>query len=473
MRLPGWLALLLMLLGGPASASAIEVPRLTDASVLAPSTGDLPEIRKRKFLRALVTYSRTDFAIMPDGRPLGLQVELLRQYENMLNRGVRREVDRVHIILIPTTFDRLLPDLLAGRGDIAASLLTVTRKRKRLVAFATGEGMGVNEILVTGKHIQPVPTIEALAGRTILVLRNSSYAEHLRALNRRLLAKGKRPIKVREADAHLLSEDILDMVNAGIVDMTVIDDYKARAWAPLLPNIRLQEDIVIKRGNAIGWAVRRNNPQLLASLSAFARTVRQGTLLGNMLFKRYYNAGWLKNPLADDKLSRFRKAIRVFERYAPRYGFDPLAVAAQAFQESGLDQRKRSPRGAIGILQVLPSTAADRHVRIENIHTLDGNVHAALKYMAFLRDHYFSAAAIRPLDRLAFTWAAYNAGPAKVQRMRALARDMGLNPNVWFGQVELAAARLTGRETVRYVRNIFKYYLAYQHLRSSVLGRAK
>ena len=42
---------------------------------------------------------------------------------------------------------------------------------------------------------------------------------------------------------------------------------------------------------------------------------------------------------------------------------------------------------------------------------------------------------------------------------------MGLNPNIWFGNVENAAAAVVGRATVQYVSNIYKYYIAYTVMR--------
>jgi len=135
---------------------------------------------------------------------------------------------------------------------------------------------------------------------------------------------------------------------------------------------------------------------------------------------------------------------------------------AQAYQESGLDHSKKSQRGALGIMQLLPSTAADPNVNVGDIGNLENNIHAGAKYLAFIRDRYFGDAAISTEDRLAFSWAAYNAGPARVRKMRDKARTMGLDPNIWFANVELAAGKMTGRETVQYVANIYKYYVAYK-----------
>jgi len=435
------------------------------------STDDLAAMRKRRQIRALVTYSRTDFVIKPDGKASGLQVELLNQYEKRLNKGIKREEKKTRVVLIPTTFARLLPDLSEGKGDIAAALLTVTPERQRNFAFASGQAMKIDELVVTHRSVKDIHRVEDLAGRKVHVLRNSSYAEHLRALNKQFSAKGLPAINIREADSELLSEDILEMVNAGILPITVIDDYKARLWAQVLPDIRVLEDVKVRSENTLGWAVRKNNPRLLKDLKGFVKTVKKGSMLGNMLFKRYLqDPRRIKNPLADSERSRFRELAGIFSTYADKYDFDMLAVAAQAYQESKLDHATRSHRGAVGIMQLLPSTAADPNVDIRDISKLENNIHAGVKYLAFLRDRYFSDPQITAKNRLAFSWAAYNAGPANVRKMRDKAKKMGLDPDVWFGNVELAAAKTVGREPVQYVRNILKYYVAYALVREKLMA---
>ncbi|WP_456404092.1 transglycosylase SLT domain-containing protein [Thiolapillus sp.] len=255
------------------------------------------------------------------------------------------------------------------------------------------------------------------------------------------------------------------MVNAGVVGLTVIDDYKAKLWAQVLPDIRVQENLAISQGNHLGWAVRNSNPELAADLGKFWKKVQKGSLMGNILIKRYYkNTRWIKNPGREQARKKFIHLLELFRKYGDEYGFDALALAAQGYQESELDQNRKSHRGAVGIMQLLPSTAKDKNVGIADISTEENNIHAGAKYMAFLRDRYFSDPAIRPDDRMAFSWAAYNAGPAKVRKMRAKAEAMGLDPNRWFGNVEIAAGKIVGRETVRYVANIFKYYAAYKLL---------
>lgn len=431
-------------------------------SIAEKFTGDLPEMRKRKRIRALVTYSKTDF-FFHKGVAKGVQVEFLREYEKFLNKGVKRAEDRLHITFLPVTFNELLPALQQGKGDIAAAFLTVTPDREKEVSFSSGGKLKVNELVVSHKTVAPLDTLEDLAGRTVYVLNNSSYAEHLRQLNKALRKKKLAPVKIEQSDPNLLSEDILELVNSGVVELTVVDDYKARLWKQVLPNIRVHEGLRVSENNTIGWATRKENTQLSASLNAFAAKVRKGTLLGNMLFKRYYGGtGWIDNPLSKEELGKLEAFVALFRKYGDRYGFDHLALLAQAFQESGLDHSKKSHRGAVGIMQLLPSTAADPNVDISRINKLENNIHAGTKYLAFIRDRYFNDEAINTENRLALTWAAYNAGPARVQKMRIKTEKMGLDPNIWFANVELAAGKMTGRETVQYVANIYKYYVAYK-----------
>jgi len=467
--LPGLLGLALLALAwGQAAASTPDLEdggSSVEALSLVPAdahTEDLGEMRRRGFIRVLVSPSRTDFFVA-GGLIRGIQADLAREFQKRLNEGIRREQDKIKLLFIPVTFDELLPALERGQGDIAAALLTMTPARLERVDFVSGREQAVDEILVTHAAAEPPPSLEALSGRELHVLRGSSYAEHLRAINREFAETGKDPIEIVEADAKLLSEDILELVNAGVIEATVIDDFKGRLWSEVLADIRLHDDIAIKRGNHVGWAIRKNNPELKASLEEFVRVVKRGTLLGNILFKRYFkDVRWIDNPLADDDRKRLERYVELFKKYGAQYDFDHLALAAQAFQESGLDHSRKSHRGALGLMQLLPSTAQDKNVGIPDISDPENNVHAGTKYLAFLRDRYFSEDGISDTDRLAFTWAAYNAGPAKVRKMRELAKTMGRDPNQWFGHVEVAAGRIVGRETVKYVADIYKYYIAYR-----------
>ncbi len=423
--------------------------------------GDLDAMREKGVLRALVTYSRTDF-FLDRGRIRGIQADFLREFEKQLNAGIEDPTRRTRVHFLPVAFDQLIPALNAGLGDVAAAFLTVTPARLEVVDFAASRRMEVDEIVVTHEAVPVLGGLEDLAGREVYVLRNSSYAEHLRSLNEGFRERGLAPVRVLEAEPHLLSEDILEMVNAGIVDITVVDSYLAELWARVLPALVLHHDLRLAEGNPVGWAVRKTNPLLKAELERFIAAKGKGSLIGNILFREYFeNTEWIEDPTGGEG-RRVDRYFALFREYGERYGFDELVLAALAFQESGLRHDRKSHRGAVGIMQLLPTTAADPNVGIPDISDVEDNIHAGAKYLAFLRDRYFADPAISEADRRALTWAAYNAGPAKVRRMRELATELGLDPNVWYGNVEVAAGRIVGRETVTYVANIQKYYVAYQ-----------
>jgi membrane-bound lytic murein transglycosylase MltF len=463
---------LVLLAGGVAAAaqdsagSAMSNSALTVPAVIREAfTGDLPQIRERGILRALVSPNRTDF-FLQGAQPRGLLVEALEQYRVTLNKGRTRREMQIAIKYVIVPFDELIPALLEGRGDIAVAHLTITPEREAKVAFVRGKENRVNELLVTHKGVTDISSLDDLSGRNMEVVAGSSYAQHLRGLSKRLIAEGKAPIEVKEANRHLATEDLLEMVNAGVIELTVADDYRARLWAKVLPDIVVREDVKVNVGGTLGWAVRKENPELLNSLEAVAPSLRAGTMIGNTLIKRYYgNTRWIKNPVSDAERAKLDRLMVLFRKYGEKYGFDWLALAAQGYQESALDQAAKSRAGALGIMQLLPSTASDPSVGIPDVSSEENNIHAGAKYMALLRDRYYNDPLLSKEDRVAFCWAAYNAGPGNVRRMRRMTKELGLDPNRWFGNVEHAALAIIGQETVQYVRNIYKYYLTYQSLR--------
>ena len=409
------------------------------------STADMSAMRKRGVIRVLVTYKRTDYFVV-NGQQRGFEYELMEQFERTINKGDKKGQLPLNIVYIPVPFDSLITNLVKGRGDIAAAGLTITPDRRKNVAFSTPYVRDINEVIVTTKSDQSIRSTEDLSGRVIYVLNGSSYVQHLAKLSEKFKNDGRPPVYIVEADPYLATEDILELVNAGIVEVTVADDHIARLWSDVLPNI----------------AVRKNNPDLLANVDDFLRSHRKGTKIGNVLFKRYYeNTRWIQNPLSKSSQDKLEKYHALFQKYASEYDFDWLLIAALAFQESRLNPKKKSHRGAVGIMQIKPTTAKDKHVRIDDVYKLENNVHAGVKYLAFLRDRYFTSPDFEHGASVHFSLAAYNAGPAKVRKMRARAKKMGLDPDIWFQNVERAAQQMVGSETTRYVANIYKYYLAY------------
>ncbi len=449
---------------GPESAgqgqAGITIEQFASERGFEVHTDDLPAIRERGHIRALVSFERTDFYLRGTEFS-GIEYELLREYEKHLNKGRSPRQRRIELYYLPLPFDRLLPALAQGLGDIAAAGLTATESRRELVAFSQPYISSVRELIVGHRQSRTIASLDDLSGRELAVTRGSSHLEHLERLNEGFRARGMAPVKIRKTNRYLHVQDLLEMVDARILEYTVADEHLARAWSGALPGLVLYDQAPLYTGGQIGWAVRQNNPELLADVNRFMRTHRKGTRLGNILYRRYFsNAERLGNPLAPATQRRLAELTDLFREFGDRYDFDWRRLMAQAYQESRLDHSRVSPAGAIGIMQVRPATAADPKVGIRDIHELRNNVHAGVKYMAFLRDRYFSSPGINRRERLRFAQAAYNAGPRRVARLRRKAAEMGLDPNRWFDNVEIAALRFVGQETVRYVANIEKYYLA-------------
>jgi membrane-bound lytic murein transglycosylase MltF len=258
-------------------------------------------------------------------------------------------------------------------------------------------------------------------------------------------------------------QDILEMVNAGLVQATVIDSHKATSWSSLLTEMIVRDDLVLQSGGKIAWAFRKDSPLLAEQVNEFVRGHRKGTLLGNVLIERYLgNVKWVSNSTSEWGLQRMQSLIDDFQASADETDLSWLMLVAQAYQESELDNNKVSPVGARGIMQIKPSTAADRNVGIDDISEPADNILAGARYMRFLMDRYFADAELDGLQQWFFALAAYNAGPARVRRLRNQAAAEGYDPDRWIDNVEVVASREIGRETVRYVSSIFKYYVAYQ-----------
>ena len=428
-------------------------------------TGDLDEMAEDRVIRVLMPYSRT-FYFFDGAQPRGISYELVKKFEKFINKKYKTKTLKIHTLVIPTPRENLLPMLAAGKGDLAVGNLTITKERLAQVDFSDPLGKGVDEILVSQAGEDTLNSIFDLAGKEIHARKSSSYYASLAKLNKTLKSLNKKEVKIVEADDNLEDEDLLEMLNAGLIDFMVIDSHKGEFWAQIFDKIQLHPEIKFRTEGKIGWAMRKNSPKLMAAVNEFVKDHKQGTLMGNILIKRYLqDTDYITNSIYNEHMQRFNLTVRFFKKYGEKYDFDHLLLAALAYQESKLDQNLKSQAGAVGVMQILPSTAKDKNVGIPDIHELDPNIHAGTKYLHFMADNYFSKdPQLDRLNRALFSFASYNAGPAKVAKMRAEAKKMGLDPNQWFGNVEVVAAKQIGRETVQYVSNIVKYYVAYKLL---------
>ena len=424
--------------------------------------GDFDEMVQHRRIRAMVTYSKT-FYFLDRGRQYGLSYEALKAFEKFVNKKLNTKTLKFHVVFIPVSRDELIPSLLNGLGDIAVANLTITTQRQKQVDFSNPFLTGVKELIVTGTSAPPIKSIDDLAGKEIHVRRSSSYYESLIQLNTSFKKTRKSRIKLVLADETFEDEDLLEMVNAGLIPMIVVDSHKAQFWKQIFGNITVHQDIAVRAGGEIAWAFRKNSPKLKAVVNEFVKGHKEGTMLGNILFKRYLkNTKFVKKALSEKELKKYQSMVKLFKKYAGEYGFNYLMISALAYQESGLDHRKRSPSGAVGVMQMLPTTAKDPKVNIPDIEKLENNIHAGTKYLRFIFDRYFKDEPMDEINKMLFAFASYNAGPARVNELRKKTAAMGLDPNVWFHNVEISAAKSIGRETVQYVSNIYKYYIAYQ-----------
>ena len=295
---------LLYLLGNTAQVHAID----SDLEISKKWIGDFDGMADRHLIRALVPPSKT-FYFLDGADQRGLTFELLKAFETYVNIEQQRKAITIKVVVIPTRRDRLLPALAEGFGEIAAGNLTITPARRKKVDFSAPHLTGVDEIVISGPATPPIKTLEDLSGKEIHVRKSSSYYESLMQLNNRFKKSGKPPVKIIPADEYLEDEDLLEMMNAGLIPLIVIDSHKAEFWAQNFKN-------------------------------------------------------------------------------------EPMSA----------------------------------------------------------------------LDKMLFTFASYNAGPGRIMQLRRAAHQAGFNPNVWFRNVEIIAARQIGAETVHYVGNIYKYYIAYRYI---------
>jgi membrane-bound lytic murein transglycosylase MltF len=425
-------------------------------------TGDFDGMLKRQKIRVLVPYSKT-FYFLDGAKQAGITYEMVKIFDEWLNKKLGKKHLRVHLVIIPTPSEDLLTGLIEGRGDIATGNLTITSERKKIVDFSDPMASGAQEIIVAAKGTPTLKTIEDLSGREVYMRPSSSYFESLKKLNDQLKKVGRKPVEIVKADPYLEDEDILEMVNAGIIPFTAVDQHLAEPWSKVFDNIVVYPNLTVRTGGELSSAIRKNSPKLKEVINEFVAGHKQGTMLFNTITNRYLKGTkWMKNALAKEDLRRFSEADDFFIKYANKYNFDWLFIAALAYQESGIDQSVRSPKGAIGVMQMLPTTAKDPNVNIPNINNLENNIHAGVKYLRFIRDRYFEKEQMDEANKTLFTMASYNAGAGKIAQLRTEAEKTDFDPNIWFDNVEVIAARRIGGETVRYVSNIYKYYIAYR-----------
>jgi membrane-bound lytic murein transglycosylase MltF len=460
----------------PVPASAAVPASAPRQIVLAnkPWRGDFDAMLDRRVIRVLAPFSRTLY-FNDRGHERGLTADFARDFERFIKKTYADRLGNrpITVVMIPTTRDRLLPGVTQGMGDIAAGNLTVTPDRLKQVDFVTARALKpTRELVLTGPKSPALSTLDDLSGKTVHVRRSSSYYESLSALNNRFRQAGKPPMKLVLLPDALEDEDAMEMLNVGLLQILVVDDWKARMWAQILPQIKVHDNIAVREGGVIGWAIRKQSPQLQAAVGNFYDKFIRKQSVAEVRLKQYMqNIKQIHNNTESAELKRFKQTVAFFEQYGREYNFDPLMLAAQGFQESQLNQEAKSRVGAIGIMQLMPATG--KELNVGNIRMTQSNIHAGAKYLDLLMSRYFPDAHFSEMDRPLFAFASYNAGPGNIAKMRKLAAERGYNPDVWFNSVEIVVAEKIGMETTTYVRNIYKYYASYRLLQEAQAQRTR
>ena len=432
-------------------------------------TGDLDELVKRRVIRIAVTFNRTHYFI-DQGHQRGLAYEMGKLFEDDLNKELKTGNLKVHAVFIPLPRNQLQAALLDGKVDIVAAMVTVTSEREQLADFSEPTRANVSQVVVTGPGAPPAASLDDLSGQEVFVRKGSIYAESIERLNGELRARGKAPAVILPAPDVLEDDDLLEMVNAGLANITIVDDYLADFWAKVLPGLTVHKNLAVRTGGKLAVAMRKGSPKLQEAVNAFLRRHAKGEATRNTLERRYLqNVKFAKNATSDTEREKLLQVKALFEKYGKQYDMDYLLMAAQGYQESGLDHTAKSPVGAIGMMQVMPATGND--LKVGDINQLEPNIHAGVKYMRFMMDQYFKDEPMDGLNKGLMTFASYNAGPGKIRQLRREAKQRGLDPNVWFGNVERVASERIGRETVTYVSNIYKYYVSYLLIQGEYLQR--
>jgi membrane-bound lytic murein transglycosylase MltF len=445
----------------PPTASPYDaLPEVVRQAMDKPFTGDFDDMVKRRHIRVGVTFNRTHYFI-DRGQERGLTFEWAKIIENELNTELKTGNLRVHMVMVPMSRDQLYSALTSGKVDMIAAMVTITPEREKLVAFSNPTRTNVNEVVVTGPGAGAIATLDDLAGQEVFVRKGSIYAESLTDLNAQFKARGKPAVVIAEAPVVLEDDDVLEMVNAGLAPITIVDDYLAEFWSKVFTDLTVHNDIAVRSGGSLAVAFRKENPRIREVMNKSLAKHGEGDALRNTLERRYLQSvKYVKNAAADRERKKFTALLDLFRKYGKEYDIDAVLMAAQGYQESTLDHNARSPVGAIGVMQVMPATG--KELNVGDITLVEPNIHAGVKYMRFMRDQYYANEPMDDLNKMLMTFASYNAGPGRVRQLRREAEKKGLNPNVWFGNVERVASERIGRETVTYVSNIFKYYVAYR-----------
>ncbi len=425
--------------------------------------GDLDSIIDRRGIRILVPYSDVFYYVDGNQRK-GLAFEASENFEKYINEELGFHPPKIKTVVIPVPRPNMINLLAEGYADMAMGGLYITPEDQEIIDFTEPTIKGLHEVVVAHKGSPKLNSMTDLSGKILYIRDPDNSAHHLEALQQTLTSAGAKPVVIKETDQYLDDGEILEMVNAGIYPYAVIIENVAKPWASILDSIEVYHNLPLQDNISLGWACRKSMPDFLEYVNAFVRKNHKGSLLGNILFNRYVSESNFRKAYHTKNLINLGDKAAYLRKYASKYNLDWLLLTAQGYQESNLDQQVKSPVGAIGIMQLMPSTASAPPISIDDIDDMENNIHAGAKYLRYLIDQYFNEESIDSFNQRLFAIASYNAGPTRISRLRREAKARGFDNNQWFNHVEMIVAEEVGHETVQYVSNIYKYYVSYKGL---------
>jgi len=337
----------------PQPISSLQLPITLERRV-----GDLDAMKKQRRIRALVVPGRSSF-FYDRGQPQGIYYETFDEFQRFANHELRTGSSKIIVTFIPVRLEQLERALLEGVGDVIAYGVIVTPERGQKVLFTAPIENNVKQVIVTGPKAPPIANLGDLSGKEVYVNPLTVYYGNLQRLSESFQKAGQAAIHVEAADANLTDEDLLEMVNAGLIPATVTINIRANFWSKVFPHLTLHPDIVLKEEGQLAFATRKDSPQLRQLLDEFVHGHQSGTSFGNTLIQRYLqNTKWVQDATSTEEMKKFQEYVRYFQKYAAEYDFDYLMLVAQGYQESLLDQSRTNPSGAVGIMQVIPKYAA-------------------------------------------------------------------------------------------------------------------
>ena len=438
-------------------------PANADTQALPTWTGSYQEMLERHVIRLAVPYDRTIY-INDKGIERGMSVEIAKALTKWLNtKYIAHLAGRsVSVKLVPLPKEQLLSALTQGQADMAVGDLGLYEPIPNASAYLVNHATKLQkEVLVTGPSSPFVSSLSDLSGQTIYGSRNTNFHTTLSNLNEELKQAGKPLVNLISPLGSLDDEDLLEMLDSGLIPFVIVSDWKAALWQPIYTKNTVHSDLSSEDAGWVGWAVRSSNGDLNADLQTFY--LGDGSTQAVNAFRQAdykQHLKGLKDPIEKTAWIHFKSMHPLFDEYGAQYQLNPLMIAALGFQETMLNQNAVSPVGAIGVMQLMPATGAS--LGVGNIHLLGPNIDAGAKYMDRLMSANFSGVQFDGNNRSLFAVASYNIGPNNVAKARDRAQEIGLDPNQWFGNVEFSAARKMGVEPVNYVRNVYKYFIAYQ-----------